>query len=589
MSASDSSQQVSAARALAAQGNKDAINLVAIMDNLRAPILDNFKKTGKKFTDDKLPPTRNSLINDWNTAEYDIQRSWKYFSWRRIEEIYHHPIKVFDSIEPNDIRQGALGNCYFLSALSALSEFPHRIQRCFDSQDFEPSGYYIVYMCDLGEIKPFIVDSFFPCNTLGKPCFSGPKVERGTSELWVILLEKAWAKRFGSYYTISDGYTNDALRDFTGAPCEDINTDNEHLWTELEHADNSNFIITAASGGSADQQDAVNSLGLVSLHAYSLIKVREFSGIKLMQIRNPWGGTEWSGDWSDNSPLWTDALKQELGWTAENDGTFWMSLEDFRKHFTSVTICRAYDNFRYKNVQSSQEEGGYKIFRVDVSAPTRTYVSVSQIDDRRFDKDSGYEYATVRIIGAFKDPVTGVLHYIGGRANTGLRDVWEQFECTQAGQYLFYIEIEWTTDATEKFGFSTYSSNEVSISDVTEAYLDFPNQVFNIETARKQGKVRELGPGITMYTCIRSGTDNDFKYMEGFVYDAFENTSTNSRLNLEINHKTLTNLEILPLGTRSVVKLSLGPGESAVVLKKQIDMLEGQSYSMGMKKQIVTV
>jgi hypothetical protein len=33
-------------------------------------------------------------------------------------------------------------------------------------------------MCDLGEAKPYIVDDFFPCNTLGKPSCSDLKVSR---------------------------------------------------------------------------------------------------------------------------------------------------------------------------------------------------------------------------------------------------------------------------------------------------------------------------------------------------------------------------------------------------------------------------
>lgn len=54
----------------------------------------------------------------------------------------------------------------------------------------------------------------------------------------------------------------------------------------------------------------------------------------------PGGKTEWSGDWADESPLWTAELKAELGFTAKNDGTFWMSLVDFANHFeVGLTIC----------------------------------------------------------------------------------------------------------------------------------------------------------------------------------------------------------------------------------------------------------
>jgi calpain-15 len=44
---------------------------------------------------------------------------------------------------------------------------------------------------------------------------------------------------------------------------------------------------------------------LIPGHAYSVIAAKEVKGHKLLNIRNPWGGFEWDGDWSDQSPLWT--------------------------------------------------------------------------------------------------------------------------------------------------------------------------------------------------------------------------------------------------------------------------------------------
>lgn len=57
------------------------------------------------------------------------------------------------------------------------------------------------------------------------------------------------------------------------------------------------------------QGENVSSLGIVSGHAYSLISIHEFSHRnkfwRLVKLRNPWGRGEWSGDWSDESELWT--------------------------------------------------------------------------------------------------------------------------------------------------------------------------------------------------------------------------------------------------------------------------------------------
>lgn len=554
---------------------------------LKAQIVKNYRDTGKKFTDEAFLPVRSSLIDNWYSADHLTQRTWRYFEWRRFDEIYKMPIKVFDNIEPNDIRQGALGNCYFLSALSALAEFPHRIRRLFDTQEYEPAGAYVVYMCDMGQIKQYIIDDHFPCTPDGKPAFSGPKVERGTSELWVVLLEKAWAKRFGCYFSISEGITNDALRDFTGAPCEDISTQNEHLWGELVRADRSDFIITAASRGSEDAQDDVDQLGLITQHAYSLIKAAEVicngEVTKLVQIRNPWGGTEWRGAWSDCSPLWTEDLKRTLGWSAEDDGTFWMDLQDFKEHFTTVTVCRAHDDYYYKNIQATLLLGAYSVFEVEVEDAAHLYAIVTQMDERRFSKDSGYEYSTVRIIGAVKDEATGSLLYIGGRANTSLRDVWEEFQCPRAGTYVFYVEVEWATSSTDRFGFSIYASKAIAISNATEKYPNFPILVYNIESARNHGIPRELGSGMMMYSGVRSGTTDDFKFMEGFIYDAFENPTPNLRLNLDLTYRSIVNLALLPPFTSPSFSLSLGPGESAVLVKKQTDMLTAQSYSLALK------
>ena len=78
--------------------------------------------------------------------------------------------------------------------------------------------------------------------------------------------------------------------------------------------------------------------------------------IKLVKLRNPWGDTEWVGDWSDNSDLWTEEIKQQirdkdiLVEEAEEDGIFWMSFDDFKKFFDDFDMNKYNDEHRFANV-----------------------------------------------------------------------------------------------------------------------------------------------------------------------------------------------------------------------------------------------
>lgn len=69
--------------------------------------------------------------------------------------------------------------------------------------------------------------------------------------------------------------------------------------------------------------------------------MKEAFGNRLINIRNPWGSFEWSGDWADRSSRWDEQmLKAVQPVLNEHDGTFWMSYEDFTANFSSITVCR---------------------------------------------------------------------------------------------------------------------------------------------------------------------------------------------------------------------------------------------------------
>ena len=52
------------------------------------------------------------------------------------------PNVFYETIEPNDIRQGALGDAWFMSALACLAERPALVERLFVTKEVNQKGIY---------------------------------------------------------------------------------------------------------------------------------------------------------------------------------------------------------------------------------------------------------------------------------------------------------------------------------------------------------------------------------------------------------------------------------------------------------------
>lgn len=136
-----------------------------------------------------------------------------------------------------------LGDCYFLSPLSCLAEHPERIIKLFVTDKANEFGCYGMRICKNGEWKEVVVDDYIPCLN-GVPCFSNA----AGNELWVILLEKAWAKLHGSYERIEAGFAEHVFHDLTGAPTDVYETENEDIFAKMKEAENKEWIMAASAG-----------------------------------------------------------------------------------------------------------------------------------------------------------------------------------------------------------------------------------------------------------------------------------------------------------------------------------------------------
>ena len=75
-------------------------------------VIKQFKGKDKKWTDILFPPDEQSLGNIPGVTTN---------KWKRLSDLLNKPALFDGKIQPKDVIQGSLGDCYFLSALAALA------------------------------------------------------------------------------------------------------------------------------------------------------------------------------------------------------------------------------------------------------------------------------------------------------------------------------------------------------------------------------------------------------------------------------------------------------------------------------------
>ena len=207
------------------------------------------------------------------------------------------------AIAPDDVKQGSLGDCYFVAQLAAQAKAnPGVIEKLIKDNG---NGTYTVTLHLKDPAKPWmrkktdiVVDSKFPKKGGGTSIAYakiGDVDESGKGELWPMLIEKAFAKYSGSYEEIRGNKTKDGdvfammtgktsgYRSLASTPSEEL----LRLLTASVAA--SKPVTFGAIGHSApdELQKEADKAGVVLNHAYSLEAVD--AKAKTISLRNPWG------------------------------------------------------------------------------------------------------------------------------------------------------------------------------------------------------------------------------------------------------------------------------------------------------------
>lgn len=239
------------------------------------------------FASGKTPNKEN---DDYNDPELNVGDNGKYH-YQNFNEL---PLTDANGINEDDVEQGSLGDCYALSSLSALA-------RDKDAKDIllknitkvKENLYEVtVYVKDvdkegnqLGRIaKKVRVDTDFPVDKEGKLAYAQAR----NQELWVVILEKAYAKAMGGYDNIYAGKGSEALAAFTGEEATVAYTSTLELAGIVSLVPKLKIAIFQ-SRGVDDKKiwELKNGQKIYQAHAYSFQSYDATS--KKIKLRNPHG------------------------------------------------------------------------------------------------------------------------------------------------------------------------------------------------------------------------------------------------------------------------------------------------------------
>ncbi|KAG1670360.1 hypothetical protein FOA52_000120 [Chlamydomonas sp. UWO 241] len=323
---------------------------------------------GWLYKDKQFPPSAASIGALGNKSPEAVNAE---IGWCRVEGICQRSgqdgARLFaGEIEPSDICQGQVGDCWLMSALACLAQVEGAIQKVFYTREYNTYGKYKLRLYDARK-EAFVtvtVDDFIPVK---KGTTNAMFAKPNGDEAWVLILEKAMAKFMGSYHNMDGGSCMWAFQALTGNYVFKFKQETNATWKryEMEHGSKQGAVmlqpttdvlntddmfstvmfytrrgsVIAASSGAGTDTENVN--GIVQGHAYSITSAKQVDNFKLVQLRNPWGSFEWTGNWGDSSALWKQYPKiaRAVDFAVGDDGSFWMEFKDFCQYYKNLDFC----------------------------------------------------------------------------------------------------------------------------------------------------------------------------------------------------------------------------------------------------------
>ncbi|KAH8673536.1 hypothetical protein BX600DRAFT_508788 [Xylariales sp. PMI_506] len=344
---------------------------------------------------------------------------------KRVHEIFDKPT-FMKNIDSSDVKQGNIGNCWFIASLSALANVEDGIKKMCVEYDTKIGIYGFVFFRDGEWVYSIIDDKLY----LTSPNWDSPSMQRDLlsqidrehedaeqnyrrtyqtgskalffgsnkdqNETWLPLLEKAYAKVHGDFSSLSGGWIGEGLEDLSGGVTTEMLAsdilDFDEFWENELSKVNEEFLF-GCSTGLLDPGYGERS-GIREGHAYVVMDARTLkSGERLVKLRNPWGRLKkgiWDGPWSDGSKEWTKEAQEELDHSFGNDSVFWIRYEDLLRkyqHFDRTRLFRDPDWLscqRWIGVEVPWKSQYNEKFHITLTKESPLVLVLSQLDNRYY-------------------------------------------------------------------------------------------------------------------------------------------------------------------------------------------------------------
>ena len=555
----------------------------------------NFLQSKTKFLDEQFPPNINSLIKGFhpikkNKKDLDniLLTDYKDISWKRDSELANNNnlntnIFPLDNIFINKIIYNKLSNPNLFYALNILGENPENIKKLFLNNKKDSTCLYGVNLCHNGYFQQVVIDDFFPYNQkLDSKIFLSE--EKGL--LWPQILEKAYAKLYGSYNLITYKSMENIMKDFTCAPVITIDYFGDNLGNELLEAYKNGWILLGGTGDTEASRDLIKELGLDPKTDHEILLVYKLTDENINQIsnnslnistnddynivlkvRNLNGKVEWIGDWSEYSGLWNDNFKNILKYNP-NEKNFYMNLKDFKLYFSKIKIVKYNENYKYKSLIINQEQEGYALIKIKTTKinednKTLSYISFIQEEKNSNENKSIYGIGRLILCKLYDKKV----QYIGGKIGQEREIILEQDLLFNGEEYLLFCQLDTLSDI-KKYVISVYSPHNLEIELIP--LENFSNILENIykSCARLSGKGEYLDNGKIL--CYKYSDTTP----EGYSYIYIENHEDDTTYIEDIKYTKFEGLKLLPPFKGTSYHIEVGPNSDQIILIKHLDISE---------------